>query len=85
MEYIPLYTTTPMQVKYLDLETDTYKGGIVFNDILFFSNGDITNVNDYIFKVADRLEIDIDNVVISLSWNDLSSAILTPQKQSFLC
>lgn len=77
--YIPLYISTPSQVKYYDVSTGEYKGGIVLQDNLIFCDGEMTNVNDYVDGVASKVDIEKDDVIITLSWNDLSKAILSPQ------
>ena len=74
--YIPLYISTPCQVKYYDIPTQDYKGGIVYKDELIMGDGNVVPADDYSIMVANKTGILTEDVIIPLSWVDLSEYIL---------
>ena len=74
--YIPLYISTPCQVKYYDISTQDYKGGIVYKDELIMGDGNVVQADGYSIMVANKAGILAEDVIIPLSWVDLSEYIL---------
>ena len=71
-----LYYTHPVQVRYWDLESKNYQGGIVYQDYLICGvDGQVVSLNKF-FQSCQECGLDVDDVVIELAWLNLSQEIL---------
>ena len=71
-----LYYTHPVQVRYWDLESKNYKGGIVYQDYLISGvDGQVIPLNE-LFQNCQECGFEPDDVVIELAWLDLNQEIL---------
>lgn len=72
--YTPLYYGTPCQVKWYDVESGQYVGGIGFHEWLIKGNGDIDKLDDIVWK-ATETGMKFEDAVVELEWVDISEAI----------
>lgn len=73
--YTPLYYSTPCQVKWFNIEHDRWEGGIGFQNYLIKGDGSIIPLDDILSEAVEHC-IDVEKVVIELSWLDLNDTIL---------
>lgn len=75
-DYTELYYSTPIQVKYYDLNTHNYEGGIAIKSFLIKSNGEMVNIES-IINSASIDGIHFDKAIIELDWKDIGQFILS--------
>lgn len=84
LPYIPYYFATASQVKYYEPLIQDYAGGIaIYDKLIKGTNGETVDINQYTFEMANTYEIPRDDVVITLSWNNISGTILAPDTYRF--
>lgn len=77
MESTELYYSHPVQVKYYNIQLKKYVGGIVYKDFLISGKtGVVYKTEDYIKQVKRESNLTKDNIIIEVSWTDLSAEIL---------
>lgn len=74
--FISPYYSTPVQVCYYDPSLKKYRGGIaLYNLLIRGSNGQMSQIDQYIADTVTMSNIGPEEVIIEQDWKDISQSI----------
>ena len=74
--FISPYYSTPVQVCYYDPSLKKYRGGIaLYNLLIRGSNGQMSQIDQYIADTVTMSNIGPEEVIIEQDWKDISPSI----------